>query len=199
MGKLRLWDVRWPTWGQRSWQVAELEFESRSIWILKPIFFTINTTPLILCCQCGGDSTLIKKVPVKRSLYHHHHSSANTFPPLMCLEPMHAVQWGSPLQWVSASCRWSPQPQAHRSSWSLLGGWEKSCLRWNMMLIRPTQLGFSNIFPLTTWYEEARLGRDPFVQLKETLGVRVSCYQTPEQWLLNVMCGLRRFLATVWL
>lgn len=168
-----------------------------SVWI--PILCTTSTIPLVLCCQCGGDSTLIWKVPVKRSPCHLHHSSADALSPVMWLGPTQAVQWDSPLKW------WSVFMQVVSSAIVIqkfiiferrLG---KSCLQWNVMLIRPRWLGFSHVFHLTTWCEEARLGRDRFVQLKEALGVRMSCYQIPEQWLLLVMCGPCRLLDTAWL
>lgn len=117
-----------------------------SVWI--PILCTTSTIPLVLCCQCGGDSTLIWKVPVKRSPCHLHHSSADALSPVMWLGPTQAVQWDSPLKW------WSVFMQVVSSAIVIqkfiiferrLG---KSCLQWNVMLIRPRWLWLQPCFSL---------------------------------------------------
>ena len=166
-------------------------------WI--PILCTNSSIPLVLCCRCGGDSTLVWEVPVIRSLYHLHQSSADALSPVMWLGPTHAVQWGSPLQWGSVFMQVLSSAIVIQKFMICDRRLGKSCLQWNVMLIRPRWLGFGHIFHLTPWYEEARLGRDQFVQLKKALGVRMSCYQIPEQWLLLVMCRPCRLLDTAWL
>lgn len=124
------------------------------IWIqidltLKPI-----PTPLHLCCQCGGDNTLIGEVPVKRlSLYHHHslptrhRSLGNAFAPSGVVRTSTCCTACHPPQQGSVSWRWAPQPLAHRSSWSLLGSWQDLISSETRWWLGPENLTSAIFFP----------------------------------------------------
>lgn len=124
------------------------------IWIqidltLKPI-----PTPLRLCCRCGGDNTLIREVPVKRSsLYHHHalptphRSLGNAFAPSGVVRMSTYCTVCHPPQQGSVSRRWAPQPQVHRGSWSLLGSWEDLISSETRWWLDPENLTSAIFFP----------------------------------------------------
>lgn len=99
---------RWGDWGFEMWsdfsRAEELSSGEAGIWIqiyltLKPMLYTIFSTPLILCCLCGGDNTLIQKVRYqdkRSSLYHSPSWSANALAPCprpstVWLEQTHAI------------------------------------------------------------------------------------------------------------